>query len=94
MKYLKVEWIHDFPDEPIFIYSELDDANWELRKVEVFRDGSTLAAGGGVRSEGHLSDEPLPGNDEISQDSQFILKEIDHGDFEIAWRKAVAEKNC
>ncbi|WP_353885443.1 DUF6881 domain-containing protein [Acinetobacter bereziniae] len=36
MQYLKVEWMHDFLDEPIFLYSELDKNRNELRKVEVF----------------------------------------------------------
>jgi hypothetical protein len=40
MKYLLVQWIHSFPDEPVTLYSELDDDRWERRKIEVFRDGS------------------------------------------------------
>jgi hypothetical protein len=27
--YLRCEWIHDFADEPRFIYSELDDERYE-----------------------------------------------------------------
>jgi len=40
MTYLKCSWNHSFPDAPITLYSELDDQRWELRKVEVFRDGT------------------------------------------------------
>jgi len=25
MQYFRVEWIHSFPDEPVEIYSEIDD---------------------------------------------------------------------
>jgi len=40
MTYLKVKWIHSHPDAPVLLYSELDRERWEVRKVEVFRDGS------------------------------------------------------
>ena len=39
MTYIKVEWIHSHADEPTLLYSELDQARWEKRKVEVFADG-------------------------------------------------------
>jgi hypothetical protein len=37
--YKRLECIHDFEDEPHFIYSELDDERYETRKVEVYKDG-------------------------------------------------------
>jgi hypothetical protein len=40
MQYIKVVWKHDHPEEPIVLYSELDEDRWEVRKVEVFRVGS------------------------------------------------------
>lgn len=39
MKYLFVRWIHNFPDEPVLLYSELDKSRFETRKIEVFPDG-------------------------------------------------------
>ena len=33
MKYIKVRWIHDFEDDPILIYSELDENRFETRKI-------------------------------------------------------------
>ena len=39
MRYLRVHWNHNHPDEPVAMYSELDDQSWELRKVEFFPDG-------------------------------------------------------
>ena len=39
MQYIKVLWKHELADEPVLLYSELDDDHWETRKVEVFRDG-------------------------------------------------------
>jgi len=40
MHYVKIAWKHEHPQDPVLIYSELDDARWEVRKVEVFPDGS------------------------------------------------------
>ncbi|MEM1166282.1 MAG: hypothetical protein AAGI30_08330 [Planctomycetota bacterium] len=39
MKYIKVVWKHECPDDPIWLYSEIDDKLWEVRKVEKFGDG-------------------------------------------------------
>lgn len=40
MKYICVEWVHDFSDQPVKIYSEIDDERYETRKVELFKDGT------------------------------------------------------
>jgi len=34
MKYIKVSWRHVHAEEPVLLYSELDDLHWETRKVE------------------------------------------------------------
>jgi hypothetical protein len=39
VSYLKVQWHHSFPEEPIELYSEVDDEGYETRKVQLFRDG-------------------------------------------------------
>src|SRR5258705_13531981 len=39
MQYIRVRWKHALPDEPVELLSELDSESWEVRKVEVFRDG-------------------------------------------------------
>ena len=38
MTYIKVQWIHNFEDEPILLYSELDSMRNEVRKVEVYKN--------------------------------------------------------
>ena len=64
--YLKVEWKHDIDDEPVMLYSELDDHRMELRKVEIYRDGRADTADRESRSgTTKLSIEPLPPIDEI-----------------------------
>lgn len=39
MTYFKCKWNHAHGDEPVLMYSELDEERWETRKVEIFRDG-------------------------------------------------------
>jgi len=88
MKYIKVKWIHDFPDEPVWIYGELSDDSWETRKVEIFPDGT---AGFGCQADcvggTRLSEEPWPPLREIASDPQFIPVEIDPQEFEAVWTK-------
>ena len=40
MRYISVEWLHKFENEPVRLLSELDDEGFEIRKVEIFSDGS------------------------------------------------------
>ena len=39
MRYQRVRWTHDFVDEPTVLFAEIDDEGWEVRKVNVYRDG-------------------------------------------------------
>jgi len=39
MTYIRVRWIHTFPDEPVLLFSEIDGQRWEARKVDFFSDG-------------------------------------------------------
>lgn len=88
MDYIKVKWLHSYPDEPILLYSELDKGRWEVRKVEIFADGrigfaSATEATPSTRTK--LSIEPLPTLHEIADDSQFQPTEITRDEFEEAW---------
>lgn len=91
MTYLKVIWIHSFEDEPTELYSELDKNGWEVRKIEVYRDGSFGIATkeksfGGTE----LSLEPLPNVEEIRKDPQFLPTEISKNEFEEIWNQYLA----
>ncbi len=86
MKYILVKWNHLFGDEPVLLYSELDDARWEVRKIEVFRDGhqgyaSATESGGSTR----LGEAPIPALAEIASDPQFEPSEITKEQFEEMW---------
>lgn len=39
MKYILVKWKRNDLEDPVLLYSELNDDRWETRKVEVYSDG-------------------------------------------------------
>jgi hypothetical protein len=88
MQYLKVQWTHDFPGDPVWLYSELDDDRWEIRKVEVFRDGTVgFAAPGEASANTRLGETPIPPLDEINREEEFEAREIDAAEFERLWSR-------
>lgn len=90
MKYIKVNWLHSYIDEPLTIYSELDDLHWELRKVEIFSEGRMGCASSLISSLGtNLSKEPIPAMEDIALDPQFEVFEISRDDFENIWQTAL-----
>ncbi len=92
MSYIKVKWGHDRDDDPILLYSELDDGLWEMRKVEIFRDGTIwFASREASRGDTGLSIEPLPPLSEIASDPQFEPFVISRDEFEEVWRRAVGD---
>ncbi len=90
MKYEVLIWKHDFEDEPVVIYSELDGKRFEVRKVEVFKDGkfnwSTGDSGTGNCRLGVYSIPPL---EEVNSNSKFESNEIPQDEFEVIWEKAL-----
>lgn len=92
MTYIKVSWKHDFPDEPILMFSELDDDRNEIRKVEVYR-GNWLGYACKYRNKNGtlLSECELPELSVINEDIQFEGIEIEKDEFEKVWKKALYE---
>ena len=91
MKYVKVRWIHTSPDEPVMLYSELNEELWELRKVEVYADGrADFADREGRSGSTKLGIEPLPPLEEIAADPEFEPVVISAEEFEAAWESAKA----
>jgi hypothetical protein len=56
MTYFKCKWNHAYRDEPVLLYSELDEERWETRKVEIFRDGKMGFASRDTELVGRVSD--------------------------------------
>lgn len=88
--FLRVEWLHDFHDEPILIYSETDELRYEIRKIEMFRDGKVCFATKETETgDTILSELPLPSFDDIRSDPQFIPSIITEEEFFEIWNKYV-----
>ncbi|WP_435007488.1 DUF6881 domain-containing protein [Tundrisphaera lichenicola] len=89
MRYIHVTWIHDHPDEPVELYSEIDGDSWEVRKVEVFRDGKASFASR-IESNGssRLGEERIPPIAEIAREEEFQPEEISEQEFERIWNSA------
>jgi hypothetical protein len=87
-RYQKVRWYHDFPDEPVVLYSEIE-SGFEVRKVEVYRDGRHDYADRS-RSTGTtvLGEKLMPEVEDINQDPEFSSRAITGGEFEAVWRRA------
>ncbi len=89
MTYLQVRWTHNFNEEPIEMFSELDGERNELRSVERFSDGSlTFAGPDGSSGDTILSETPFPPLDQIASDPQFQPTVIDKETFERVWQSA------
>ncbi len=87
--YLKVRWRHDFPEDPVLLYSELDSKRYEVRKVEVFGNGSKgYADATSSLKDAQLGDVPVPELSEIAADAQFEPEEISKAEFEKVWKQA------
>ncbi|MCB1122573.1 MAG: hypothetical protein KJT03_13550 [Verrucomicrobiae bacterium] len=88
-QYIAVEWRHEHADEPVRLYSEIDSAGWEKRKVEEFRDGRMSFAGEGTSSgDTRLGEQIIPSIAEIAADAQFSPRQISKEEFECVWLAA------
>jgi len=89
MKYIKVRRSHASPDDPVLLYSELDAELWEIRKVEVYADGSMVFVDRDEPSgDTTPGNEPPPTLEEITADPAFKLADISADEFESVWGQA------
>jgi hypothetical protein len=88
LRYQKVEWHHDRAGDPVVLYSEID-SGFEVRKVEVYRDGrrdyADRSHSTGVTI---LGEKMMPDVDEINQDPEFSATVIAAEEFERVWQRA------
>lgn len=92
MIYIKTELEYPSPRLPPLTYTETDDELWEIRKVEIFRDGRMAYADKDTEmGDTGLSDLPeLPVEQKIAN---FVRVVISKTEFEVLWaaaRRAVA----
>lgn len=87
LKYILLEWSHDLDDEPYKIYSEIDDQRYEVRKIELYKNGTAYRCDEKmIDPQIELADVVFPEDlDEISQDRQFFARYISKEEFEKMW---------
>lgn len=92
MRYLKVTWLHDNPEDPVEMYSEINDEGWEQRRVDCYANGRKDIAGRGIETgKTILAEVPvLETPEEIAEDSQFRSELISNSKFEEIWESAAA----
>lgn len=90
--FLKVTWDHGHPEEPVWLYSELDEERYEIRKVEVYRDGRQGFAERGRSVGGSVLGEiPVPTVREFANEPEDLqASEISKEEFESRWLAAVS----
>ena len=88
MKYIRLKWNHTNPDEPVWIFSELDADGKEIRKIECFRNGfCDIATASGSSGTAALMTLPLPDLRVLARDPEFTPVEITKEEFEEVWTK-------
>lgn len=88
MKYIRLKWNHTNPDEPVWIFSELDATGKEVRKIECFRNGFCDVANENLSSgTAALMTLPLPDLSVLARDPEFTPVEITKDEFEEVWTK-------
>ena len=93
MKYIHCLWIHNHPEEPVVLVSEVDIKWFECRKVEIWRSGRIGWADKNGSSEGtELNLYSLLSLEDINSDPEFLAVEIAKEDFEIHWALAHSKK--
>jgi hypothetical protein len=89
MRHQRVDWHHNFEDEPVVLWSEVGEDGYERRKVDQYRDGrldyaDDITAVGTTR----LGDQPVPSVDQINADVEFTAANISAAEFDAVWKRA------
>ena len=85
MIYYKYDWVHDFENEPVLFFVELDNDRWAQRILEVYRDGHKSYADNENEHGTFLGKEPYPSEKEINDGKEFFIVPITKEQFEIEW---------
>jgi len=96
MQYIKVSWKHQRNDQPIFLYGEIDDEQWETRHIEVYVDGSYTFTDGDIKVGKNIflvesrMDEKMLDMNFKDENEEVRLDYIGQSEFEDIWRAAQA----
>ncbi|MTE21492.1 hypothetical protein F0L17_20725 [Streptomyces sp. TRM43335] len=89
MEYWKVEWHHDYTEEPTVLYSEIGADRYETRKIQRYRDGRLLKADAEHETgDIGLGEIPLGPIEDVAAQPEFSAFLISRGEFEKLWQEA------
>lgn len=89
LRHQAVAWQHDFQDQPVVLYSEIDADGLELRKVDEYRSGHLdFASRENQTGTTRLSTVPMPSLNEINAQEEFSGELITPRVFETVWVQA------
>ena len=87
-RYIYIKWKPAGPSDPVHTYSELDSARQEIRKVEIYANGTRGFADGDEENGGtFLGSMPVPPLAELAGDPSFEAKDITADEFQRHWLK-------
>lgn len=93
--FIRVDWKHGNAEDPITLFSELDEERWEVRKVEVFADGRIGYANErgsfGMTSLGY---HPVPALEVLADNPEFEPVEITRAEFDEIFDKALTAEEA
>lgn len=86
MKYMKGYWIHQFEDEPVLYFHEIDEDGYERRRVQFYQNGGFNQVSKELETDDeYLSPALIPSVEEINEDPQFRAEWINESSFEEIW---------
>ncbi|WP_199444066.1 DUF6881 domain-containing protein [Umezawaea beigongshangensis] len=86
MIYVRVEWLRDSADDPVLYLSEIGEDRYEVRKVQVYADGTGEWADHEHETDTvGLSEIAFSSLKEISEQAEFRAQVIDFEEFEQVW---------
>lgn len=95
MKYLKIKWINDFINEPLYFYHEIGDDNYEIRRIEEYKNGDLAYIDDKSYSKNISNTFLSPANfSNVFEDCsppEFEACEITNKEFEEIWQKAICK---
>lgn len=89
MKYVKIHWMHNFKDDPEFIYSEIDEAGYEVKKIEIFKNGYYIIYSENINSD-RLTEGKYPSLKELTFEEKtesMQAIEISETEFNEIWSR-------
>lgn len=90
MRHIDVEWIHSLNENPVRLVSEIDSDNFEIRKLEFYRNGQVDFSDADRQSgSARLGIAEVPNISEINSQPEFYGSEINSNEFERLWQQYV-----